>query len=136
MNCYPASRPLGTPASRHFLSRFPPLSLPLPAPILPCSRLLSPPPPPVYYLIIFWLQFNVGVITYKPKSGECDRVCCNGPGGALTVEGSCSPTDKCAGIKPADKQETGHCPGESKDTCKCGSEGKIQMQAIIPTSLQ
>ena len=38
MNCYPASRPLGTPAPRHFLSRFPPLSLPLPAPILPCSR--------------------------------------------------------------------------------------------------
>ena len=85
----------------------------------------------------FWLQFNVGItISYKPKSGECDRVCCNGAGGPLTVEGSCSPTDKCAGIELADKQEDGHCPGESKGTCKCGSEGKIHIQAIISTSLQ
>jgi len=62
---------------------------------------------------------------YTPKDGQCQAVCCDGAGGALTVERKCTPTDKCKGIEPDEKEEDGHCPKESKGTCSdiCDDEG-------------
>jgi len=59
-------------------------------------------------------------IDYKPKAGQCKAVCCDGGGGELTVERSCTPTDKCEGIEPDEKQENGHCDTTCKDVCNDG----------------
>ncbi|XP_020630905.1 transmembrane domain-containing protein DDB_G0287209-like, partial [Orbicella faveolata] len=71
---------------------------------------------------------------YTPKDGQCQAVCCDGAGGALTVERKCTPTDKCKGIEPDEKEEDGHCPKESKGTCSdiCDDEGELYRFVCLP----
>lgn len=59
-----------------------------------------------------------------PKSGECDKICCNGAGGEMLVEVTCTPVDKCAGVDLSDRKDDGYCPGGSKPYCKC-SKGEV-----------
>jgi len=74
---------------------------------------------------IYNITFTGVTLEYKPKDEQCQTICCDGAGGELTVERKCTPTDKCEGIEPNEKQEDGHCPGESKGTCPdtCDDEG-------------
>lgn len=73
----------------------------------------------------FDFDFLVGVvIEVKPKSGECERVCCDGQGGEMTVERVCTPSDKCHGFDTSDKEDKGYCPGETNAYCEC-SKGKV-----------
>ena len=71
---------------------------------------------------------------YSPKAGQCQKICCDGAGGALTVERVCTPEDKCKGIEPDEKQEEGHCPGEEKGTCPdpCGVDGELCRSVYLP----
>ena len=67
-------------------------------------------------LQIYFLFVEV-TLGFKIKSGECKRVCC-GAGGAVDMVQTCTPQNRCEGIKNSTKQEAGHCPGEEKNTCK------------------
>ena len=84
-------------------------------------------------------NFVLGVtIVFKPKSGECKKICCDGgAGGPITVQSECTPVDKCEGIEVTYKSESGHCPRESKGTCasecKVTEEGKLFELIIILT---
>jgi len=65
-------------------------------------------------------------LDYIIKDGECKRVCC-GAGGEVVLERTCSPSVRCEGIAMKTKKDAGHCPGESKATCKdvvCGDPDK------------
>ncbi|XP_058945570.2 mucin-22 isoform X2 [Pocillopora verrucosa] len=64
-------------------------------------------------------EFQGVVIEVTPKSGECERVCCDGQGGEMIVERVCTPSDKCHGFDTSEKEDKGYCPGESKAQCKC-----------------
>lgn len=64
-------------------------------------------------------EFQGVVIEVTPKSGECERVCCDGQGGEMIVERVCTPSDKCHGFDTSEKEDKGYCPGESKAKCKC-----------------
>ena len=70
-------------------------------------------------------------LTYVPKDGECEAICCDGAGGALTVKRMCTPADKCEGIKLDEKEAEGYCPGEvpgtCPDTCDDDKEGELYM---------
>ena len=93
---------------------------------------------PLKVLIIFFLILVCHVLgvtlEYKPKDEQCQTICCDGAGGELTVERKCTPTDKCEGIEPNEKQEDGHCPGESKGTCPdtCDDEGELCRFVCLP----
>ncbi|KAJ7337232.1 Glycine rich protein [Desmophyllum pertusum] len=72
----------------------------------------------------FKFVFAGVTIVFKPKSGECKKICCDGgAGGPITVQSQCTPEVKCEGIEVTYKSESGHCPRESKGTC--ASECKV-----------
>ena len=73
-------------------------------------------------------------IKYNPKAGQCQAICCDGAGGALTVERVCTPADKCEGIEHDEKEEEGHCPKEEKGSCpdKCDHDGELYRSVCIP----
>ena len=71
-------------------------------------------------------------LKYKPDAKQCQEICCDGAGGALTVERECTPKDKCEGIEPDEKQEEDHCPGEEKGTCTCGDDGELCRSVCMP----
>ena len=62
---------------------------------------------------------------YQPKSDECQTVCCDGPGGPITLIQICSPSSKCEGFSPKEKTESGHCPNEDKGTCQCDKGDRL-----------
>ena len=62
---------------------------------------------------------------YQAKSGECQTVCCDGPGGPIALILTCSPSNKCEGFLPKEKTETGHCPSEEKGTCQCDKGDRL-----------
>ena len=55
-------------------------------------------------------------MVYQAKSGECQK-CCNA-GGPIALLESCTPASNCEGFLPKEKTESGHCPGEGRDTCQ------------------
>ena len=71
---------------------------------------------------------------YRPKSGECQRVCCRGAGGPIILIQICIPSNKCQGFSPKEKTESGHCPNEEKGTCQC-DEGDRLTQYMYLTPL-
>ena len=66
-------------------------------------------------------------LTYSPKAGQCKAICCDGAGGELIVQRECTPDDMCEGIESDEKEEDGHCPGDSKGTCPdtCDDDGEL-----------
>ena len=62
---------------------------------------------------------------YQAKSGECQTVCCDGPGGPIALIPTCRPSNKCEGFLPKEKTETGHCPSEEKGTCQCDKGDRL-----------
>ena len=55
-------------------------------------------------------------VVYEAKSGECQK-CCNA-GGPITLIKTCTPDSSCEGFWREEKTESGHCPGEGRDTCQ------------------
>lgn len=68
---------------------------------------------------VYTFEFQGVDIKRTPKSGECGRVCCDGAGGELLIELTCSPPQNCTGVDVSVRKEKGYCPGESKAYCEC-----------------
>lgn len=70
---------------------------------------------------VYTFEFQGVDIKRTPKSGECGRVCCDGAGGELLIELTCSPPQNCTGVDVSVRKEKGYCPGESKAYCECSN---------------
>lgn len=68
---------------------------------------------------VYTLEFQGVDIKKTPKPGECERVCCDGAGGEMLVNVTCTPADKCTGIDLSDRKDDGYCPGDPKAYCEC-----------------
>ncbi|XP_022804844.1 uncharacterized protein LOC111342071 [Stylophora pistillata] len=78
---------------------------------------------------VYTFEFQGVDIKRTPKSGECERVCCNGAGGEMLIKITCAPVDSCAGLDFSERKENGYCPGESKASCKC-SKGLQDLPSV------
>lgn len=78
---------------------------------------------------VYTFEFQGVDIKQTPKSGECERVCCDGAGGEMLVEVTCSPEDKCAGADVSVRKDKGYCSGESKAYCEC-SKGLQDLPSV------
>ena len=70
-------------------------------------------------------------MVYEPKPGECQNVCCDGPGGPIKLRETCSPSSECQGFSAEEKEEDGHCPGEERGTCKCDKGDRLTQRMYL-----
>ena len=70
-------------------------------------------------------------MVYEPIDGQCQKVCCDGPGGPIKLIQKCSPSSECQGFTPEEKEEDGHCPGEDKGTCKCDKGDRLTQRMYL-----
>ena len=70
-------------------------------------------------------------MVYEPIDGECQRVCCDGPGGPIKLIEKCSPPSECQGFTAKEKEEDEHCPGEAKDTCQCNKGDSLTQRMYL-----